>query len=880
MAVAHDPMPPSPPPTFDQSERGEAKRNVWARFRRFSNWLGREDDPCATDRIQDEEHMRREPARRPPQTVVPGLPRPGTFRRQESERRDRLMPHEPGPTERRALSVDRRRAVSSRRSTNPNVPTLPSVSAPEVNAHEEESETEENERTGRLMAAGVSATDHNEKETAPPPNFDNLDEYSDGGPFSDGGNDELLQEDLEKKWILNLSMHFRDRSDREKFFVTYAQSSTCWRRLTISCDYRNAPPDSLEQDLKGLRYQRDKSARVYESIRESLPDIQFYTTVTNLKLQTSEGRLHVHVTEDVNEIIPYPSVASLGHLDIPRYKESMVEFESHLSGFVYKVSVEGNVYIKKEIPGPDSVDEFLYEINALHSVRGAESVIEFGGVIVDNDECLIKGLLISFAEQGALIDILYDEKGRLPWQHRERWAKQIVQGLSEIHEAGFVQGDFTLSNIVVDEADHAKIIDINRRGCPMGWEPPELSGLIESGQRVSMYIGVKSDLFQLGMVLWAVAMEQDEPEMKPRPLSCGDSIPEYFRDIVASCLNPNPQARRSAKELLTLFPDPTEDISPVPVLDALQRRESAPASNPSEKQYIDPSAAVEREDLARFRQLSIPSLQETPPPMVNGEEDGDNQVSSEEATYVNAAPSSRGLDGAAYLPTSKAATYVVSRSGRQSLQHSASNPSQQTTTYNNDRGITTPVTQKPQSSSPISKAPPPTSSVAPLSLAVSPPLVPTSSNTPFTAPGPVPATRENSIDLDLDPQIISISPSHEHRWQEIFVEGHPWLIDRETWGKAVLDNDDGSNANEDISLQDPNEANVAKPILSPLDADPSATGPKISNLDLGVDVGINSHPATGFRGMGDLAGIGGLGGADMDIGRMSAEDEIRLGIGK
>lgn len=36
--------------------------------------------------------------------------------------------------------------------------------------------------------------------------------------------------------------------------------------------------------------------------------------------------------------------------------------------------------------------------------------------------------------------------------------------------AGFVQGDFTLSNIVIDSNDDAKIIDINRRGCPVGWE--------------------------------------------------------------------------------------------------------------------------------------------------------------------------------------------------------------------------------------------------------------------------------------------------------------------------------------------------------------------------------------------------------------------------
>lgn len=111
----------------------------------------------------------------------------------------------------------------------------------------------------------------------------------------------MINEELERTWILNLSMHFRDQSKREKFFVTYHDRfKGIWRRVTISLDYRNAPENSLEMDLAQTKYQREKSAKIYEAIRESLQDIQFYDTVTNLKLQTTDGRLHVHVVEDVN----------------------------------------------------------------------------------------------------------------------------------------------------------------------------------------------------------------------------------------------------------------------------------------------------------------------------------------------------------------------------------------------------------------------------------------------------------------------------------------------------------------------------------------------------------------------------------------------------
>jgi hypothetical protein len=115
--------------------------------------------------------------------------------------------------------------------------------------------------------------------------------------------DAMIRGELETTWILNLSMHFRDKSKREKFFVTYRdphEQPTIWRRVTVSIDYRDAPDNSLERELAHIKLQRDKIARIYDAIRESLAEIQFYPTVTNLKLQTTEGRLHVHVVEDVN----------------------------------------------------------------------------------------------------------------------------------------------------------------------------------------------------------------------------------------------------------------------------------------------------------------------------------------------------------------------------------------------------------------------------------------------------------------------------------------------------------------------------------------------------------------------------------------------------
>ncbi|KAJ5753486.1 uncharacterized protein N7511_007639 [Penicillium nucicola] len=543
----------------------KGKQSMWQKLG-LRKWLGREDresgeEPRASDTAKDSHPKDSHPkdpnpkdkekqdniTRRISRKVGVGLPRTTTFKRQSSEQRDRLAPLEPEP-QRRALSADRDPLTARSRSP----PVDPRLSAPEV------------------QWIGPPATTV-ESPSEPEPNVPDWVPYPDMDTESESEPEKLPEEtlelELEQRWILNLSMHFRDRSEREKFFVTYAEAPNRWRRVTISCDYRDAPPDSLERDLKELRYQRDKCARIYESIRESLLEIQFYDTVTNLKLETLDGRLHVHVTEDVNETIPYPPISSIGHLGGARcVPEHFLHFESHLSGFVYKVQLGGRAYIKKEIPGPDTVDEFLYEINALHALNGAPSVIQVEGIVVDEQRDVVKGLLISYAEQGALVDILYEQRGRTSFARRERWARQIVQGLCEIHESGYVQGDFTLANIVVDAYDNAKIIDINRRGCPVGWEPPEIAAKIESNQRISMYIGVKTDLYQLGMTLWALAMEEDEPERQPRPLFIGEDpmIPDYYRRVVDICLSPTPRHRLSAKELLFMFPSdlPTARASP------------------------------------------------------------------------------------------------------------------------------------------------------------------------------------------------------------------------------------------------------------------------------------------------------------------------------
>lgn len=404
--------------------------------------------------------------------------------------------------------------------------------------------------------------------------------------------DEQLRDEIPRKWILTLSMHFRDGTGREKFFVTYIPEPNKWLRVSISVNYKEAEAGSLEEDLSTLSYQRDKNFAIYKSVYESLSEIRWFSTITNLMLKTKDEQLHINVAEDINEKIQYPPFSNLHHLHFIRHHyliahEDEVFFESHLSGFVYKVNVRGQTCVKKEITSIDTVHEFLYEIEALAALRSSKFVINLVGVVVSGVDQgrVITGVLLEYASGGALNDFFYDmpEDRFLNWNTKMTWIRQVVQGMADIHEGGFVQGDCTLSNVVLDGDENAKVVDINRRGCPIGWEPPEFRGMIQSGQRISMHIGVKSDLYQMGMVIWAIAMQYEDPDRAERPLTLDDEpgAPKELREVIASCLGEDPVERKSAKELLTVlkpFQEYNRNPMTIKEMSALPTREEIEAS--------------------------------------------------------------------------------------------------------------------------------------------------------------------------------------------------------------------------------------------------------------------------------------------------------------
>lgn len=120
-----------------------------------------------------------------------------------------------------------------------------------------------------------------------------------------------------------------------------------------------------------------------------------------------------------------------------------------------------------------------------------------------------------------------------------------------------------------------------------------------------MFINVKSDIFQLGMVLWALAEQDDEPEQVTRTSSGGmpritaQDVPNWFEDIIDACLSNQPRDRPSAKELLSMFPLFPREYESRRI--AQETSDHGLTSHHSHEEFNDPTSAVDWKAVEEFK---------------------------------------------------------------------------------------------------------------------------------------------------------------------------------------------------------------------------------------------------------------------------------------
>ena len=246
----------------------------------------------------------------------------------------------------------------------------------------------------------------------------------------------------------------------------------------------------------------------------------------------------------------------------------------------------------------------LYVLQVMHCLRAVPGIASFKGVVLD-ERGIVSAFLSDLPSKGKLCrNWTYDIDGRRldSWKRREKWCKQVVQAVAQIHEATFVVGNMCKTpdlGIAIDANDDAVLYGAFARDfvydeLHVGSLPPEYWHSVSHGCRVEAC--PQSDIYQLGLALWALASSRSsisasrswfcksagctaavsatctEPHADPVQLQFpSEDTPQYMRHIISACRAENPEERPAAWQLLEMFPtEAGQSVSGVAAVDAEQ----------------------------------------------------------------------------------------------------------------------------------------------------------------------------------------------------------------------------------------------------------------------------------------------------------------------
>ena len=192
-------------------------------------------------------------------------------------------------------------------------------------------------------------------------------------------------------------------------------------------------------------------------------------------------------------------------------------------------------------------------------------------------------LVMEFIEGTPLDRVL--EKGTVPVARACAWAAHAAEALYAAHTRGVIHGDVKPANILITADGRVKLMDfgmarVTKResgdsplfGTPAYWCPEQIMGRPQDA---------RSDIFSLGVVLYEMVTGTNPFKAESLQGVCNrvlsssvtpatqlqPSLPARFDEIIASCLDKNPEERMGSGEVLAqmLYPLARRPIIAAPV---------------------------------------------------------------------------------------------------------------------------------------------------------------------------------------------------------------------------------------------------------------------------------------------------------------------------
>jgi hypothetical protein len=300
----------------------------------------------------------------------------------------------------------------------------------------------------------------------------------------------------------------------KKFTTSYIDPVTGERnRISVSYEYNKQFADAFENQLLRSPVYEDfvyKANVLNEFINKEIKSYSFTMspTVTALKFvtATADGKFQWESYEDPESMLNFvPAIQVPQH--IPRinfqHLSEITEMPVAVNAAFTARFLGVKFFIKAHV---DHLQEFAFprELESRIKIGDVPHICPLLGIVVQDSpidgKSYVQGMLLEYAEQGTLLQVLRYSDPPIKPVIKELWAAQIAHGLAGIHRAGVTHGDLKSENIVVDDNDDILIIDIGDGiSFSPGWRA-----------KLDSFKDPRRDVYSLGVTIWELIHDGEE----------------------------------------------------------------------------------------------------------------------------------------------------------------------------------------------------------------------------------------------------------------------------------------------------------------------------------------------------------------------------------
>lgn len=190
------------------------------------------------------------------------------------------------------------------------------------------------------------------------------------------------------------------------------------------------------------------------------------------------------------------------------------------------------------------------EAKVLGRIGSHDNIVSLYDYVIDPARS-VEFMVFEYLQGGTLADYLR-RAGPLDLEDILRIGRQLCRGLGHLHGKGLVHRDVSPMNVWLDERREAHLGDfdsaITIEAASLDRRPITTNAFAAPEERAGQPIDVRSDLFSLGGVLYALATGDDLPGTPVVLRSRRPDLPSSFVDLVTSLLSETPDDRPDAAE--------------------------------------------------------------------------------------------------------------------------------------------------------------------------------------------------------------------------------------------------------------------------------------------------------------------------------------------